>query len=354
MKRMLIIFLPILVILTADSYMHNTTNPNTALMTAFTASLVSDRPKFTNPLFVDGDKADPWIISNEGYYYYIYSSGHNSIYIKKSKSLQDIYDAREVRVWKSPPGKGYSSHLWAPELHFLRDKWYIYFAADDGRNEKHRMYVLQGNSSDPQGAYTFKGKINAPEDKWAIDGTVLEHDGYMYFIWSGWEGNENVQQNLYIAPMSNPWTISGERVCISSPDYGWEKSGGPPFVNEAPQVLKRKDKIYIIYSASGYWTDDYCLGQLSYTGGNILSKTAWVKKNEPVFSKTPWVRAPGHCCFVKSPDGTEDWIVYHARYPGSGSRNIRIQRFSWDNYDMPEFGKPVECGIPIDVPAGVF
>ena len=50
------------------------------------------------------------------------------------------------------------------------------------------MYVLEGNTQDPTGGYTFKGKIAATTDRWAIDGTVLEHAGSRYMVWSGWPG----------------------------------------------------------------------------------------------------------------------------------------------------------------------
>ncbi|HPY01258.1 MAG TPA: glycoside hydrolase family 43 protein, partial [Candidatus Marinimicrobia bacterium] len=203
--------------------------------------------------------------------------------------------------------------------------------------------------------YVLVGKIADSTDCWAIDGTVLEHRGHLYFIWSGWEGKVNVQQNLYIAPMSNPATISGDRVLISEPEYEWEKVGRP-LVNEGPEILKKNDKIHIIYSASGSWTDDYCLGQLTFTGGDILSRASWIKKPEPVFSKTETVFGPGHASFVKSPDGREDWIVYHAaKYKGGGwDRDVRMQKFGWNNDDSPNFGAPVSAGVLLEVPSGSF
>ena len=50
-------------------------------------------------------------------------------------------------------------------------------------------------------------------------------------------GFTNIQQNLYIAPMSNPYTLSGERVSISVADEHLGALGGPPYINEGPQVL---------------------------------------------------------------------------------------------------------------------
>ena len=306
-----------------------------------------DDGTFTNPIVDSG--ADPWVVLWMDEYYYCHVIEGGKICISKAKRLQDIGKAAKVEVWSPPEGTAYSKGIWAPELHHLDGRWYIYFAADDGNNANHRMYVLEGDSQNPQGSYTFKGKIAAPTDRWAIDGTVLVLDnGSMHFIWSGWDGFENIQQNLYIAPMSNPWTISGDRICISTPEYEWEKVG-IPYVNEGPQVLRKDRDTHIIYSASGSWTDDYCLGQLTYVGGDVLREESWAKKNTPVFSKTSKVFGPGHACFVKSPDGTEDWIMYHAaKYSGARwDRDIRAQKFTWNADGSPNFGVPIPAGIPI-------
>ena len=185
---------------------------------------------FTNPI---GPGADPWVFRWQNNYYRI-GSGGGTLGVFKAAKLQDVAKAPRVTVWTPPSTGMWSKELWAPELHYLDGKWYVYVAADDGVNDNHRMYVLEGQSQDPQGQYAFKAKISAPTDRWAIDGSVLTLAGKNYFIWSGWPGAVNGAQNIYIAPMSNPWTISAERVMISQPDYDWEKMGGPPTVNEGP------------------------------------------------------------------------------------------------------------------------
>ncbi len=213
--------------------------------------------RFTNPIIADG--ADPWVVRHSGLYYYCYSK-NDSIFVASSSALHRIGEVIGVAVWAPPANTDYSYELWAPELFYLQGKWYIYVAADDGDNFNHRMYVLEGVSGNPLDQFTLKGKISAATDRWAIDGTVLETaNGDLYFVWSGWEGTVNIAQHLYIAPMSNPWTISGARVKISSPEHDWEKNGDP-LINEGPEVLKNGSDIFIIYSASGSWTDDYCLG----------------------------------------------------------------------------------------------
>lgn len=305
----------------------------------------------TNPIAESG--ADPWVVRWKEFYWYC-RSADGRIWIHKAARLQDIAREPGAPVWTPPPGTPYSKELWAPELHHLDGRWYIYVAADDGNNHNHRMYVLEGDPEDPQKPFAFKGKIADPSDRWAIDGTVLAMpDGKKYFVWSGWEGAENVAQHLYIAPMSDPRTIAGNRVRISSPEFDWEKIGRP-HVNEGPEALWNGRRLFLIYSASGSWTDDYCLGQLTWTGGDPLKASSWVKKDRPVFSRTPDTFGPGHACFTKSPDGKEDWIVYHAaKRKGAGwDRHVRIQKFSWHPDGSPDFGRPVSPGVPLPPPSG--
>lgn len=319
---------------------------------------------FTNPLLPSG--ADPWIIYKDGYYYYTNTLG-NRLAIWKTKNVGDLKTAERKTVWTPPQGTAYSRELWAPELHFIKGKWYMYFAADDGSNQNHRVYVLENSSADPLSAnWKFKGQLTDPSNKWAIDASVFEHKGQLYMIWSGWEGDQNGQQNIYIAKLKNPYTVEGKRVLISQPQYEWEKhgdlhdSGNPPHVNvnEGPEILEHGNKLFLVYSASGCWTDFYSLGMLTASANsNLLDPQSWKKSSQPVFkqSEQNGVYAPGHNSFFKSPDGKEDWILYHANPdPGcgcGGQRSPRMQKFTWDKNGNPVFGTPVKTGEALPVPS---
>ena len=180
------------------------------------------------------------------------------------------------------------------------------------------MQLLHRADDDPVGPFEHVGPVSLPDDKWAIDGTPLEVAGESYFVWSGWPGDENVVQNLYIARMQSPSEAVGERVMISTPTHDWEKVGRP-HVNEGPQVIQHGQRTFLVFSASGSWTDHYCMGLLELVGDDPMDPAAWKKHPEPVFAGTEDAISPGHPSFTTSPDGTEHWIVYHtARFPGAG------------------------------------
>ncbi|MFL6451719.1 MAG: family 43 glycosylhydrolase [Bryobacteraceae bacterium] len=331
------------------------------LLASLTSCLGQSSSTFRNPVLRSGP--DPWVIFRDGYYYEMNTTGVN-LMIRKARNMSDLGHAETKVVWVPPPNTPYSAQLWAPELHFLRGKWYIYFAADSGQNETHRNWVLENASADPLSEqWTFKGQLTDKSNKWAIDPSVFEEEGQFYALWSGWPGKENGTQNIYIAKMENPWQIKGKRVKLSSPHYRWEKYGSenPPFVrvNEGPEILKHDGKLFLVYSASGCWTDQYALGFLvASEGSDLLKPKSWKKSRDPVFTSNPrgGAYSPGHNGFFKSPDGTQDWIIYHAN-PGPGlgcknDRSPRIQPFTWKTDGSPDFGQPVDLSQAIPRPSG--
>ena len=321
---------------------------------------------FTNPLLTAG--ADPWCIYKDGYYYYTNSTGSN-ITIWKTNNIASLKTAQKNIVFTPPATGPYSKEIWAPEIHWLQGKWYIYFAADSGNNSSHRLWVLENEAADPmKGEWKMKGKLTTPGDKWSIDGSVYIHKTKLYLIWSGWEGDTNFQQNIYICAMSNPWTTTGERMKVSSPELDWETHGDldnpndVPHVNvnEGPQILAKNKKLFLIFSASGCWTEYYALGMLiANADSDLMDSTSWKKWPTPVFKKSEQhkVFAPGHNSFFTSPNGKEDWILYHANsepYQGCGMfRSPRAQRFTWKKDGTPNFGQPVKIKVALKIPTTV-
>ncbi|WP_420152416.1 family 43 glycosylhydrolase [Siphonobacter sp.] len=314
---------------------------------------------FRNPI---QNGADPFVYRKDGQYYYMQTVG-NRVDLWRTEKMSELNSARRTTIFTPPATGANSRNLWAPEIYFLNGKWYVYYTAGSDTEEySQRTWVLENASADPtQGTWTQKGRLFNPEnDNYALDGNVLEHNGSLYFLWSGWPKGVNKveRQEIYISKMGNPWTLTGKTTLLTTPELNWERNGFG--VNEGPQVLKNpQGRVFMIYSASYCGTDDYALGMLSLReGGDPLNAADWTKTQQPVFTKSPSANAfgPGHNCFFQSPNGSENWLLYHANTntgEGCGERrNIRMQPFTFTSSGLPQFGEPVATGRSIAVPAG--
>ncbi|MDQ4098299.1 MAG: glycoside hydrolase family 43 protein [Actinomycetota bacterium] len=274
---------------------------------------------------------DPWVVAHDGSFLLVQSArGNRCLVVKRFSSLERMDRNKETVIWSPNGPLRHLRQLWAPELHNIEGRWYVYFSATDGRAGGHRMYALVAN--DPLGPYLSLGPVSDPaHDVWAIDLTVLPHTGRLYALWSGWEGpHDGFPQNLYIPPMANPWTISGERRCLSRPEYEWEMSVAP--VNEGPEVLRHpvSGRLFVLYSADASWTQAYKMGLLEWMGGDVSDPTSWRKLPHPFFTGS------GHGCVVDTLARAH--LVNHRKLsadPGWADREIRTAPLAWDADGYP-------------------
>ena len=322
---------------------------------------------FRNPI---GVGADPWVVRSGGNYYLV-ESRDNAIHVYKSATLTGIKDGERREVWRAPAEGWNETNIWAPELHRFNGRWYIYYAGgtrhpngEGAPFTSQRAGVLESSGDDPQGSYVDKGMLDTGGDPqtgadnvWAIDLTVGTINGQLYAVWSGWEANntttDRVSQHLYIARMSDPLTISTTRARLSSPSASWEDTNELD-LQEGPTFLERAGALFIVYSTGESWLPTYKLGQLRLTNpADPLDPASYVKTG-PVFTGTNDIYGVGHASFTKSPDGTEDWIVYHSKVdPAPGwNRAIRMQRFTWNTDGSPNFGIPKATNEPTSMPSG--
>jgi len=315
---------------------------------------------FQNPLW---DGADPWMIKQGHEYIYCLSS-NNSILVSRSKYITKKGELK--RIWSTPASGWNKACVWAPEIHFVDGRWYVYYAAGvSGPPFIHqRTGVLRSKTADVFSDYDDMGILNTgdhPDDLsknvWAIDMTILQHKGKLFAIWSGWlkqETTDATPQHLFIQEMENPFTLKGKRVLLSSPEESWE-TGGPLNLNEGPEILINDEQVFIIYSCRESWLVEYRQGMLELKNpdGDLLDPKNWTKKG-PVFQGNSEVFGVGHCSFVKSPDNSEDWIIYHSKKttePG-WDRNVRAQPFTWNTDGTPNFGQAIPAKKEINRPSG--
>ena len=302
--------------------------------------------EYPNPLIEQ--RADPFIYKhNDGYYYFIASHPkYDRIIMRRSRTITGLKDAEEKVVWWKHDKGEMSQHIWAPELHYLDGKWYIYFAASRADSIwQIRQYALETKAENPlQGDWKEKGKIKMNFEEFTLDATAFSHQGKRYLSWAQ---KKHGDSDLYIAELKSPWEIKGEQKLIAEPIYDWEKKGFN--VNEGSAVIKKGDKIFISYSASA--TDaNYSVGLLrADKDSDLLDPDSWQKYEKPIFESNEKTEeyGPGHNSFTVDENGNTV-LVYHARsykeIEGNPlydpNRHTRVQRIFWDQNNNPVFGIP--------------
>lgn len=310
---------------------------------------------YTNPLV--NQRADPHIVRHTDGYYYMTATvpQYDRIVLRRATTLQGLATAAETTIWNRHTSGEMGAHIWAPEIHFINNRWYVYFAA--GRTDdvwRIRMYVLENANANPlSGSWTERGRITTPWDTFSLDASTFVANGVRYLTWAQQEPSMPNNSNVYLARMgANPWQITGTVTRLVVPTYDWETRGYR--VAEGPAVIQRNGRIFLTYSASA--TDaNYCLGMLTASAtANLLDAASWSKSPTPVFASNAATGqyGPGHNSFTVSEDGQSDILVYHDRNYrdisgdplNDPNRRTRLQKLYWNTDGTPNFGIPVPDG----------
>lgn len=306
---------------------------------------------FANPLV--RQRADPHVsLHSDGYYYYTATvPEYDRIEVRRARSLNGLGMADPQVVWRKHASGPMGAHIWAPEMHHIDGKWYIYFTA--GRAEapwEIRLYVLENSGANPlERQWVERGQLKTGWESFSLDATTFVVKGQRYLSWTQVAAGDKKGTNIYLAKMDTPWSIVQPAVLVSKPEYAWEKAGHD--VNEGPAALVRRGRVFLTYSASA--TDaNYCLGMLTADeNADLLNPASWRKSPQPVLrsSEANGQYGPGHNSFTTTPDGKIDVLVYHARnyreLAGdplkNADRHTRAQTINWRSDGTPDFGAPV-------------
>lgn len=308
--------------------------------------------KYNEPWILQ--RADPYVYKHtDGKYYFTASvPAYDAIVLRCSDTLAGLAQAEEKVLWTKHESGPMSKHIWAPEIHFLYGKWYIYYAGGEMEAEwEIRPYVLECQGENPMtDEWIEKGKMRRAKDDefsfeaFSLDATVFENKGRWYYIWAEKVGVGKQISNLYIAEMENGYTLKTVQVMLTTPDYDWERHGF--WVNEGPGIIKHDGKIFMTYSASETGIQ-YCVGMLSADeDADLLDPKSWTKERYPVLTtnEEKGIYGPGHNSFTKDEEGN-DIIVYHARTEAeivgnplyNPNRHAMLMKIKWSEDNRPIF-----------------
>ena len=335
--------------------------------------LTSASAAYPDPFITE--RADPYIADGENGYYYFTASypaygsvdnGYDRIILRCSQTVSGLASAEEKTIWKAHSGGIMAKHIWAPEMHKIGGKWYIFFAAGSSSDIwAIRPYVLRCDSDDPyNGSWTECGQMQASSGdtesfrNFSLDMTYFENNGKHYVIWAEIKGDSS----LFMAEIdpSEPWKLTTKPILLTKPEYDWEMVNHR--VNEGPAVLKTDSKVYVYFSASGTGSE-YCVGRMEADiNADLMDIKSWKKLDKPVLSTSDLSgpEGPGHNCFVTDEEGRL-LIVYHAR-PASHSakacgtyasdplydpcRHTRISTVTFDSTGAPVINTVTDPYIP--------
>lgn len=299
-------------------------------------------------------RADPYVLKDVSGSYYFTASvpAYDSIVLRRSETLAGLAEAEETVIWRKHESGPMSKHVWAPELHYLFGKWYVYFAAGEADNIwKIRPYVLECQGQDPvKDKWVELGKMQRAEkdefsfEAFSLDATVFENKGKYFYVWAEKTGVGKQISNLYIAEMESANKLKTVQVLLTTPDYDWERHGF--WVNEGPAVIKRNGKIFITYSASDTGIN-YCMGMMSVSeDADLLDPRVWKKERYPVLQTDheKGIYGPGHNSFTVDKEGN-DIVVFHARTETeivgdplyNPNRHAMLMKLEWDAEGNPVF-----------------
>lgn len=299
-------------------------------------------------------RADPHIYKHKDGYYYFTATvpEYDRIVLRRSHTLAGLPEAEEHEIWHKHENGIMSCHVWAPELYYIKEAWYIYYAAGEIDNIWNiRPYVLECRDEDPiTGTWVEKGKIGtAPEDVYSfqafsLDVTVFENKGRYYCVWAEKVGVGKQISNLYIAEMETPCQLKTVQVLLTTPDYDWER--GDFWVNEGASVIIRNGRIFLTYSASDTGPA-YCVGMLTADeDADLLDPLSWKKERYPVLCSDAdkGIYGPGHNSFTVDEEGN-DIMAYHARTETkivgdplyNPNRHTMLMKVRWDGQGRPLF-----------------
>ena len=313
----------------------------------FTQKSYSQSIEFNNP--IAEQRADPWVHKTETGEYYLIATvpEYDRIVIRKANSINGLKEAKEKEVWHKHETGVMANHIWAPELHRIDGKWYIYFAAGEAENKWNiRIWVLSNPSADPmQGKWKEEGQIKTKIDSFSLDATTFVHNGKRYLIWAQNVRGGDHGTALVLSEMKNPTTLTGPEIILTEPEFSWERMKYN--VNEGPAVIKKNGKIFVTYSASAT-NHNYCMGLLWMNENvDLLNAANWNKSPGPVFYTNEELKryGPGHNSFITAEDGKTTVMIYHARdYKeiqghelSDKNRATRARVVEWAKSGFPDF-----------------
>ncbi|MBF6596923.1 MAG: glycoside hydrolase family 43 protein [Fermentimonas sp.] len=248
--------------------------------------------------------ADPFIMLFEDTYYAYGTGASDGI---------EVMISSDLKTWRKVNNdlNGLALHkddsygdkwFWAPEVYFVKEKFYMYYSADE--------HICVATSDSPLGPFVQNEQRPMIEGEKTIDNTLfIDDDGTPYIFFDRF----NDGLNIWVAELEQDLkTIKKETMhpCIHV-SQEWEEVW--PRVNEGAFVIKHNGIYYMTYSANSYESQFYGIGCATAT--DIMGE--WSKyEHNPLLQKPGDLVGVGHSSMFIDKKGDLK-IVFHAHQSDS-------------------------------------
>ena len=310
---------------------------------------------FNNPVY-KGYLADPFCLLHEGTYYVIGTGVTETHVTDPSARVVPMLKSKDLGRWEpvgpvlEPPAEEAGGSFWAPELAYQDGTFYLYYHPNGNGLGFH---VRVATSQTPEGPYVDTGQpmTDVRRNPFAIDATTFRDDNgqwYMFYATDFYDSDATTFRGtaLVVDRMTSMTTLKGCPQTVMRAHWGWQLfehdrlMGGVRadwYTLEGPSVIKRNDKYYCLYSGGNYQNETYGVDYLVADHPLGPWQEAGRFHGPQVTRTMPGkVIGPGHNSLVKSTDGAQDYIVYHAWNEAMTERQLWVDPLLWTDDGRPQ------------------
>lgn len=281
---------------------------------------------------------DPFIlpVPDKGVYYMYCSSTVNDSNGRERGGVA-VYKSKDLKNWEGPvqvctiPDNNLlTGPIWAPEVHCLNGKYYL-FATINSDVEWRKAdpgfakFLFRGTqifrADSPEGPFeAFSPRTHTPYDWMALDGTLWVENGkpYMIFCHEWVQMSDGTMDIVALeddlsAPKGLPMRLFNASAAPWAQPICNDRNNNPCYVTDGCFLYRTKTGKLLMIWSSFTNGNNYAIGIAESTTGSVLGP--WRQQEQPLFMENG-----GHGMIFKRFDGQPCVVLHQPNSPGGAER----------------------------------
>lgn len=281
---------------------------------------------------------DPFIlpVPDKGVYYMYCTSTVNDSNGRERGGVA-VYKSKDLKNWEGPvqvctipDNNMLTGPIWAPEVHFLNGKYYLFATINSDiewrkAEPNHPKFLFRGtqifHADSPEGPFkAFSPRTHTPYDWMALDGTLWVENGkpYMIFCHEWVQMNDGTMDVVALeddlsAPKGSPVRLFNASAAPWAQPVNKDSNDNPRYVTDGCFLYRTKTGKLLMIWSSFTNGNNYAIGIAESTTGSVLGP--WRQQEQPLFMKNG-----GHGMIFKRLDGQPCVVLHQPNSPGGAER----------------------------------